>query len=120
MARAKLTARKHVCAPPRRNVVPTEFPSDGQNAGYFPRTLRTVLLTLGYSEPSLFVGVPRLLHGNTYLWCVRVIIYERPTIDHIHHICHVVDATTPRWTFEGGMREAAREALVLLRHEAEE
>jgi hypothetical protein len=26
----------------------------------------------------------------------------------------VVDATTPRWTFEGGMREAAREALALL------
>jgi phage gp45-like len=24
------------------------------------------------------------------------------------------------WTFEGGMREAAREALTLLRHEAEE
>jgi hypothetical protein len=33
--------------------------------------------------------------------------------DHIHHIRHVVEATTPRWTFKGGMREAAREALVL-------
>jgi hypothetical protein len=32
----------------------------------------------------------------------------------------MVEATTPRWTFEGGMREAARDALVLLRHEAEE
>jgi hypothetical protein len=49
-----------------------------------------------------------------------VIIYERPTTDHIHRIRHVVKATTPRWMFEGGMREAAREALVLLRHEAEE
>jgi hypothetical protein len=49
-----------------------------------------------------------------------VIIYERPTADHIHHIRRVVKATTPRWTFEGGMREAAREALALLRHEAEE
>jgi hypothetical protein len=35
-------------------------------------------------------------------------------------IRHVVEATTPRLTFEGGMREATREALVLLRHEAEE
>jgi hypothetical protein len=50
---------------------------------------------------------------------VRVIIYERPTIDHIHRIHHVVEATTPRWTFEGGMREAAQEALALLRHEEE-
>jgi hypothetical protein len=40
--------------------------------------------------------------------------------DHIHRIRHVVEATTPRWTFEGDMREAAREALALLRHEAEE
>jgi hypothetical protein len=40
--------------------------------------------------------------------------------NHIHRVHHVVEATTPRWTFEGGMREAAREALALLRHEVEE
>jgi hypothetical protein len=97
-----------------------ESHNDGRNVGYFLRTLQTVLLALGYSEPPLFVGVPRLLRGNSYLWRVRVIIYERPTTDHIHRIRHVVEATTLRWTFEGGMREAAREALVLLRHEAEE
>jgi hypothetical protein len=114
MARVKLTVRKHVCAPPRRNVVPMKSHSDGQNAGYFSRTLRTVLLALGYSEPPLFISVLRLLRGNSYLWRVHVIIYERPTIDHIHHIRHMVKATTPRWTFEGGMREAAREALALL------
>jgi hypothetical protein len=79
-----------------------------------------VLLALGYSEPPLFIGVPRLLRGNSYLWHVRVIIYERPTTDRIRHIHHVVEATTLRWTFERGMREATREALVLLRHEAEE
>jgi hypothetical protein len=79
-----------------------------------------VLLALAYSEPPLFIGVLRLLHGKSYLWRVRVIIYERPTTDHIHRICHVVEATTSRWTFEGGMREAAREALALLRHEVEE
>jgi hypothetical protein len=115
-----LTARKHVRAPPRRNAVPTESHSEGQNAGYILRILRTVLLALGYSEPLLFVGVLRLLRGNSYLWCVRVIIYERPMTDHICHIHHVVEATTPRWTFKRGMREAAREALALLRLEAEE
>jgi hypothetical protein len=110
----KLTVRKHIHAPPRRNVVPTESQSDGQNAGYFPRTLQTVLLALWYSKPPLVVGVPRLLHGNSNLWRVQVINYERPTTDHIRRIHHVVEATTPRWTFEGGIREAAREALVLL------
>jgi hypothetical protein len=120
MARVKLTARKHVCAPPRRNVVPTESHSDGQTAGYFPRTLRIVLLALVYSEPPLFIGVPRLLRGNSYLWRVRAIIYERAMTDHIRCIRRVVEATTTRWTFEGGMREAAREALALLQHEVEE
>jgi hypothetical protein len=64
MARMKLTARKHVGAPPRRNVVPTESHSDGLNVGYFLRILQTVLLALSSSKPSLFIGTPRLLHGN--------------------------------------------------------
>jgi hypothetical protein len=114
MARVKLTARKHIRAPPRRNIVPTESHSDGQNARYFLRTLQIVLLALGYSEPPLFVSVPRLHCENSYLWHVPVIIYERPTTDHIHRIRHMVEATTLRWTFKGGMREATREALALL------
>jgi hypothetical protein len=114
MARVKLTVRNYVHAPPHRNVVPTESHSDGQNVGYFLRTLRTVLLALGYSEPPLFISVLRLLHGNSYLWRVWVIIYERPMTDRIRRIRRVVKATTPRWTFEGGMREAAREALAPL------
>jgi hypothetical protein len=110
----KLTARKHVRAPPHRNVVPPESHSDGQHAGYFLRTLRTLLLALGYSDAPLFIGALRLLSGNSYLWHVHMIIYERPTTDHIYRIRHVVEATTLRWTFEGGMREDAREALLLL------
>jgi hypothetical protein len=47
-------------------------------------------------------------------------IYERPTTDRICHIREVVEAPTPRWTLEAGMREAAREALAVLRHEADE
>jgi hypothetical protein len=79
-----------------------------------------VLLALGSSEPPLFIGTPRLLRGNSYLWHVRVVIYERPTTDRIRRIHHVVEAPAPRWTFEAGMREAAREALAVLRHEADE
>jgi hypothetical protein len=83
-------------------------------------TLRNVLLALGSSEPPLFIGTPRLLHGNSYLWHVRVMIHERPTTDRICRIRQVVEAPAPRWTFEAGMREAAREALAVLRHEAGE
>jgi hypothetical protein len=79
-----------------------------------------VLLALGSSEPPLFIGVPMLLRGNSYLWRVRVVIYERPTTDRIRRIRQVVEAPAPRWTFEAGMREAAREALVVLCHEADE
>jgi hypothetical protein len=120
MARMKLTARKHVRAPLHRNVVPTKSHSDGQNVGYFLTTLRTVLLALGSSKPPLIIGTPRLLCGNSYLWCVRVVIYERSMTNHIRRIHQVVEAPTLRWTFEGGMREAAREALAILRLEADE
>jgi hypothetical protein len=120
MARMKLTARKNVCVPPRRDAVPTESHSDGQGAGYFSRTLWTALLALGSSEPPLFIGTSRLLCGNSYLWRVRVVIYERPMTDRIWCIRQVVKAPAPRWTFEAGMREAAREALAILRHEADE
>jgi hypothetical protein len=107
MARMKLTAKKHVRALPRRNVVPMESHNDGQNAGYFLRTLRTVLLALGSSEPPLFIGTPWLLRGNSYLWRIRVVIYERPTTDCIRCIRQVVEAPAPRWMFEANMREAA-------------
>jgi hypothetical protein len=39
-----------------------------------------------------------------------MVIYERYTTDRIHRICcilQVVEASTPRWTFEAGMREVA-------------
>jgi hypothetical protein len=120
MAGMKLTARKHVRTPPRRNVVPTESHSDDQNAGYFPRTLRTVLLVLGSCEPPLFIETLRLLRGNSYLWHVCLVIYERPTTDRIHRIHQVVEAPAPRWMLEAGMREAAHDALAILRHEADE
>jgi hypothetical protein len=116
----KLTARKHVRTLPCRDALPTESHSDGQEAGYFPRTLRTVLLALGSSEPPHFIGVLRLLRRNSFLGRVRVVIYERPTTDRIRRIRQVVEAPAPRWTFEAGMREAAREALTVLRHEADE
>jgi hypothetical protein len=51
----KLMARKHVRALSCRSAVSAESHSDGQNAGYFLRTLRAVLLALGYSEPPLFI-----------------------------------------------------------------
>jgi hypothetical protein len=90
MARMKLTARKHVRTPPRRNDVPTESHNDGQDAGYFPRTLRTMLLALGSSEPPLLIRTLRLLRGNSYLSRVHVVIYERPTTDGIRRIRQVV------------------------------
>jgi hypothetical protein len=107
MTMMNLAARKHVHVTSRRKFVPTESHSDGQNVGYFPRTLRTMLLALGSSEPPLLIGTLRLLHGNSYLWYVCVVIYKRPTTDHTHRIHQVVEAPAPRWTFEAGMREAA-------------
>jgi hypothetical protein len=77
--------RKNIHTPPRQNAVPMESHNEGQHAGYFPR----------------------LLCGNTYLWHIRVVIYEKSTINCILCIRQVIEASTPRWTFEGGMRDVA-------------
>jgi hypothetical protein len=100
--------------------MPMESHSDDQNAGYFLRTLRIVLLALGSSEPPLFIRTPRLLRENSNLWHVRVVNYEWPMTDRICRICQVVEAPAPWWTSEAGMREATYEALAVLRHEADE
>jgi hypothetical protein len=69
---------------------------------------------LGSSEPLLFIETPMLLRGNSYLWHVCVLIYERPMTYHIRCICQVVEAPAPSWMFETGTREAAQEALAVL------
>jgi hypothetical protein len=65
MVRVKLTVRKHVRVPPCRNIVPMESHSDGQNAGYFSRTLRTALLALGIARPR-FSSVSRGCFSRTH------------------------------------------------------
>jgi hypothetical protein len=87
--------------------VPTESHSNRQRAGYLPRTVWTLLLALGYGEPPLFIRTLRLLHGKLYLWHLRVVTYEKSKVDRIRRICQVIEASTPRWTFERGMRDAA-------------
>jgi hypothetical protein len=47
--------------------VPTESHSDGEDAGYFLKTLWIVLLALGSGKPPLLIRTLRLLHGNSYL-----------------------------------------------------
>jgi hypothetical protein len=113
----KLTTRKHINTPPRQNAMPTESHNDCQLAGYFPRTLWTLLRSLGYGEPPLFIKTPRLLRRNTYLWHMRVVIYEKSMTDRVHRIHQVIEVVAPRWIFEGGFLDAAREGLAVLCHE---
>jgi hypothetical protein len=48
------------------------------------------------------------------MWHVSAMIYEKFMTDHIRCICEVIEASALRWTFEGGMRDAAQEALAVL------
>jgi hypothetical protein len=95
----KLMARKHIHAPPHWDVETTVSHNDDESASYFLRTMQMLLLSLGYSEPLLFIKTPRLLQGNTYLWHVLVVLYERSTADRICCIRQVIEAAALRWTF---------------------
>jgi hypothetical protein len=46
-----------------------------------------------------------------------VIIYEKSVTDRVYRIHQVIKAATPSWTFEGGICDAAWEALAILHHE---
>jgi hypothetical protein len=59
-------ARKHVHTPLDQNTLPTKSHCDGQRFGYSPRTLQTLLLSLGYGKPLLFIGT----QGYTVGTCI--------------------------------------------------
>jgi hypothetical protein len=40
--------------------------------------------------------------------------------NYVHHFRQVIEATAPRWTFEGGTCDIAREALAVLHHEEDD
>jgi hypothetical protein len=65
---------------------PQSLTTHDQLAGYFPKTLRTLLQFLGYGEPPLFI--------RTVVW---VVLYERSTTDRIHRIRQVIETAAPRW-----------------------
>jgi hypothetical protein len=48
---------------------------------------------------------------------VRVVIYEWSMTNCIHRL---IEVASPRWTIDGGMRYAAREALAILRYEEDD
>jgi hypothetical protein len=100
----KLMARKHVHALSHRNVVPTESHSNGKNVGYFSRTLWTVPVTLGYSEPLLFIRTPRLPHGNSCLWHVSYPVFiPKPSTHHMHDPGSIVPHIRPKVFTENQM-----------------
>jgi hypothetical protein len=102
MARAKLTAKKHIRAPTHWNVMPIESHSDGQRASYFPRTLRTVLLALGYSEPHFF-SVSRGYFVGTHTFGMCMWSSTRG----LRPIIFVASVTWSRLPHQGGrLREA--------------
>jgi hypothetical protein len=70
-----------------------------------------------YNLICIFICTPIC---TKFLFLQKVGVTERPMTDQIRCICQVVEAPAPRWTFEAGMREAASEALAVLRHEADE
>jgi hypothetical protein len=106
----KLTARKHIHAPPQRNVMPTESHSDGQRAGYFPRTLRTLFLAQGYSEPPLLSLSRGCFTGTHTFACVwsstrglRPIIFAASTTwSRLPHRCcwHFICSSTSALNYQ--------------------
>ena len=125
MARRRLTARKRVVVPPQpvldeewKEQQPVEMMSHG-DGHYFPDTLWRVQQGLGYHHRPEYVGIRTPVADGSYRWSVSVRMFERITTDGLRRVRRIHQATAPRSTFEEGMKDAARQALAVLRHEEE-
>jgi hypothetical protein len=96
---------------------PSESHGDGRTVGYFPRELRSLLYTLDYHAEPLYVGKKTPLHNKGYKWEVHVVLYEKPRGTRERHVHRVHDASALRATFVVGIRDAARQPLMVLRHQ---
>jgi hypothetical protein len=95
---------------------PLESHDDGRTTGYFLRELRSLLRTLDYHAESLYVGKKTPLRSKGYKWEVHVVLYEKPRGTGECHVRRVHHASALRATFEVGIRDAAHQALMILRH----
>jgi hypothetical protein len=75
---------------------------------------------LGYGVSPLFIGTLSFLQGTTYLWNVRVVMYEKLTTNRIYRTHQVIEAAALRMSFEAGIHDATRQVLVVLCHEEDD
>jgi hypothetical protein len=75
---------------------------------------------LGYGVSPLFIGTLSFLQGTTYLWNVRVVMYEKLTTNRIYRTHQVIEAAALRMLFEAGIHDATRQVLVVLCHEEDD
>jgi hypothetical protein len=95
---------------------PSKSHDDGRRAGYFPGELRSLLRTLDYHAKPLYVGNKTRLCSKGYKWEVHVVLHKKTNGTGEHRVCKVHHASASRATFTAGIRDAARQPLMGLRH----
>jgi hypothetical protein len=124
MARCKTTLCKQVTRVQPRNYPeidwmlerPSESHDDRKTAGYFLRELSLMLHTLDYHTEPLYIGKKTPLCSKGYNWEVHIALYEKPSGTGERHVHRVHHASAPRATFTLGIRDAARQDLMVLCH----
>jgi hypothetical protein len=84
------------------------------HAGYLPKTHADLFKPLEYHDSPLYTGTLIPLCGDTYAWEVQVTLYEKATKGGVHRVHQVNEDTTPRATFNAGIKDVAYQALAAL------
>jgi hypothetical protein len=66
------------------------------------------------------VGNDIILCESGALWVLEPVACACDHVQDVYDQSYLPQASAPRWTFKGGMRDAAREALVILQHEEDD
>jgi hypothetical protein len=75
--------------------------------GYLPKTLGHLFKVLEYHDSPLYTCTLIRLYRDTYAWEVQVTIYLKATEGGVHRVHQVHKATTPRATFDAGIKDVA-------------
>jgi hypothetical protein len=92
-----------------------KFYNDGLEARQFPKMLWKMLQELGYEKQPEYFGTQVTYEGSQPVWHVQVYIISPKPLRGVYEVEKIHAAIASRCSFHAGIRDAARQAYMVIR-----
>jgi hypothetical protein len=92
-----------------------KFCIDGLKAGKFPKMLWKMLQELGYEKQPEYFGTQVIYEGSKIVWHIQVYIFSPKPLKGVYEEEKIHAAIASRHSFHAGIRDAARQAYMVIR-----